>query len=108
MKCLTFIPSVLNCWQIPSIRDVYFGEAGVFPVSFYSKKETVNPSLNSFILFSIPFEETQMHFSLLILKSRQGERQIKSGLPPSKRSTAILRLFKNFVKSLYRPKEVPD
>lgn len=37
MKCLTFIPSVLNCWQIASIRDVYFGEAGVFPVSFYSK-----------------------------------------------------------------------
>lgn len=75
MKHLTFIPSVLNCWQIASIRDVYFGEAGVFPASFYSKQETVNPSLNSFVLFSIIFEENQIHFSPLSLKSRQGEGQ---------------------------------
>lgn len=75
MKCLTLIPSMLNCWQVGSIRGAYSGETGVFPISFYSKQEIANPCLNSFVLFFIPFEENQIHYFPLTLKSTQGEGQ---------------------------------
>lgn len=108
MKCLAFIPSVLNCWQIGRIRGVYSGKAGVFPIFLYYVQEIANPSLNSSIFFFIPSEENQIHCFPLTLKSRQGEGQKKSILPSSKRSTSVTILFKNFVKSLYSLREVPD